>query len=180
MTDYNQILDVGDYQNGLVNTIVEISKGSSNKIEWKRDEGIFKIDRVEPVIFAKPANYGFIPKTLDEDGDELDTLIVTDESIPTGVWVEMKIIGVLNFEDGGDMDHKIIGVVADDRQTNDAVTSLDNLTPGLKNQIEHHFAHYKDLKKPGTTKVLGWGDIAAAKQIIEASINRYQQHNSQS
>jgi inorganic pyrophosphatase len=50
----------------------------------------------------------------------------------------------------------------------------------LKNQIEHHFAHYKDLKKPGTTKVLGWGDIAAAKQIIEASINRYQQHNSQS
>ena len=95
MTDYNQILDVGDYQNGLVNTIVEISKGSSNKIEWKRDEGIFKIDRVEPVIFAKPANYGFIPKTLDEDGDELDTLIVTDESIPTGVWVEMAGIWII-------------------------------------------------------------------------------------
>jgi inorganic pyrophosphatase len=175
MTDYNQILGVGDYQNGLVNTIVEISKGSSNKIEWQRDKGIFKIDRVEPFIFAKPANYGFIPATLDEDGDELDSLIITDQPIPTGVWVEMKIIGVLNFEDDGDNDHKVIGVVADDRNTGDAVSSLNDLTPALKNQIEHHFSHYKDLKKPGSTKVLGWGDAEAAKLIIKESIERYQQ-----
>lgn len=175
MADYNQLIEVGDYKNGLVNTIVEIPKGSSNKIEWQRDKGVFKIDRVEPLIFAKPANYGFIPKTLDEDGDELDTLIITAEPIPTGVLVEMRVIGVLNFEDDGDMDYKVIGVVADDRNTADAINSLDDLTPGLKNQIEHHFSHYKDLKKPGTTKVLGWGDAEAAKQVIEASINRYQQ-----
>jgi inorganic pyrophosphatase len=175
MADFNQILEVGDYQNGLVNTVIEIPKGSSNKIEWQKDKAVFKLDRVEPLIFAKPANYGFIPKTLDEDGDELDTLIVSEEPIPTGVWVEMKVIGVLNFEDDGDMDHKIIGVVADDRQTADAIASLDDLTPGFKRQIEHHFSHYKDLKKPGTTKVMGWGDIEAAKQIIGASIGRYNQ-----
>ena len=174
MADFNKILQPGDFQNGLVNTVVEIPKGSANKIEWQRDKRIFKIDRVEPTIFAKPANYGFIPGTLDEDGDELDSLVVTDEPISTGVWVEMRVIGVLNFEDDGENDHKIIGVVADDRQTGDAVNSLNDLTSGFKNQIEHHFSHYKDLKKPGSTKVLGWGDVEAAKKIIEESIKRFQ------
>src|ERR1017187_6284537 len=101
MPDFNKVLTPGDYQNGLVNTVVEIPKGSSMKIEWDRQRAAFVLDRVEPTIFAKPVNYGFIPQTIDEDGDELDTLVVTDESIPTGVWLSAKIIGLLNFEDDG-------------------------------------------------------------------------------
>src|SRR5665213_3298488 len=110
MPDFNKTLTPGDYQNGLVNTVVEIPKGSTMKIEWKRENATFVLDRVEPTIFAKPVNYGFIPQTLDEDGDELDTLIVCAEPIPTGVWLETKIVGVMNFEDDGDMDHKIVVV----------------------------------------------------------------------
>jgi inorganic pyrophosphatase len=173
MADFNQVLDPGDYQNGTVNTVVEISKGSTLKIEWDRKRAVFMIDRVEPSIFAKPCNYGFIPQTLDEDGDELDTLVVTEEPIPSGVWLETRVIGVLNFEDDGDADHKIVVVPADDRQTGDSVKSLDDLGERWKQQIEHHFTHYKDLKKPGSTKVLGWGDVEAAKAIIKESIDRY-------
>lgn len=173
MADFNQVLTSGDYQGGIVNTVVEIPQGSMLKVEWDRKRAAFMLDRVEPAIFAKPCNYGFIPQTLDEDGDELDTLIVTAEPLPTGIWLEAKIIGVLNFEDDGEADHKIVVVPADDRNTGDSITSLDDLGERWKQQIEHHFTHYKDLKKPGSTKVLGWGDIKAAKTIIQESIDRY-------
>jgi inorganic pyrophosphatase len=173
MADFNQVLETGDYQNGVVNTVVEISKGSMMKIEWDRKRAAFMLDRVEPAIFAKPCNYGFIPQTLDEDGDELDTLIVTDEPLPTGVWLEAKVIGVLNFIDDGEADHKVVVVPADDRNTGNRINSLDDLGERWKQQIEHHFSHYKDLKKPGSTVVEGWGDIEAAKAIIKESIDRY-------
>ena len=173
MADFNQVLTPGDYQNGVVNTVVEIPQGSTLKIEWDRKNAVFMLDRVEPQIFAKPVSYGFIPQTLDEDGDELDTLVVCAEPIPTGVWFEAKIIGILNFEDDGEADHKVVLVPADDRNTGDSINSLDDLGERWKQQIEHHFTHYKDLKKPGSTKVLGWGDIEAAKAIIAESIERY-------
>ena len=168
MTDYNKILTTGDVDGGIIVTVVEIPKGSMLKAEYNRKLAVFELDRVEPGIFAKPTNYGFIPQTIDEDGDELDTLIITEEPLPMGLVVsQARVVGVLNFEDGGEMDHKIVVVPADDRHTGDSIKSLNDLPTGLKNQIEHHFNHYKDLKKPGTTKVLGWGDAADAKKVIK-------------
>lgn len=174
MADFNLVLDAGDYQNGAVNTVIEIPMGSNMKIEWDRKHAAFMLDRVEPKIFAKPINYGFIPQTIDEDGDELDTLVVTDDPIGTGVWLKATVVGILNFEDDGEMDYKVIVVPADDRNTGDSITSLDDLGERWKQKIEHHFSHYKDLKKPGSTKVLGWGDAEAAKKIIAECAARYQ------
>ncbi len=175
MPDFNQVLDPGDYQNGTLNTVVEIPEGSFLKIEWDRKRAAFMLDRVEPAIFAKPVSYGFIPQTLDGDGDELDTLIVCDEPLPTGIWLEAKIVGIMNFEDDGDIDHKVVVVPADDRNTGDSINTLDDLGERWKQKIENHFNHYKDLKKPGLTKVTGWGDAEAAKQVIAESIERYKQ-----
>lgn len=173
MADFNQVLDAGDVDGGVINTVIEIPKWSTLKIEWNRKLAVFELDRVEPSIFAKPTNYGFIPQTLDEDGDELDTLVLTNDPIPTGVYLKAKVIGVLNFEDDGEMDHKVICVPDDDRNTDDAITSMDDLHDRWKQKIEHHFTHYKDLKKPGSTKVLGWGDAEAAKQIIKECVAAY-------
>jgi inorganic pyrophosphatase len=176
VSDFNQVLETGDYQSGTVNTVVEIPQGSFLKIEWDRKRAAFMLDRVEPAIYAKPVNYGFIPQTLDEDGDELDTLVVCAEPIPTGVWLEAKIIGIMIFEDDGEADHKVVVVPADDRNTGDSINSLDDLGERWIQQITEHFTHYKDLKKPGSTKVLGWGDIDEAKKIIAESVERYQKH----
>jgi len=173
MPDFNKVLTPGDIDNGLLNTVVEIPEGSSLKVEWDRKRAAFMLDRVEPSIFAKPCNYGFIPGTLDEDGDELDTLIVCGEPLPTGIWLEAKIIGIMNFEDDGEMDHKVVCVPADDRNTGDRLNSLDDLGERWKQKIEHHFTHYKDLKKPGSTKVLGWGNTEAAQKIIKECISAY-------
>ena len=173
MPDFNKVLEPGDYQNGKVNTVVEIPKGSTMKIEWDRQRATFILDRVEPSIFPKPSNYGFIPQTLDEDGDELDTLIVTEKSLSTGVWLEARIVGIFNFKDQGEIDHKVVVVPLDDRHTDNKIQGLDDLGSRWKEQVEHHFAHYKDLYKPGSTEVLGWGDIEEAKKVVEESIARY-------
>src|SRR3989344_8308330 len=154
MTDFNKVLDAGDVAGGIINTVIEIPKWSTLKIEWNRKLAIFELDRVEPDIFAKPCNYGFIPQTLDEDGDELDTLIVCKEPLPNGIWLEAKIVGVMNFEDYGEMDHKIVVVPSDDRNSGDAINTLDDLGDRWMEKVEHHFTHYKDLKKPESTRVL--------------------------
>ena len=173
MPDFNNVLTPGDIDDGRINAVIEIPQGSHLKIEYDRKRACFMIDRVEPSIYAKPVNYGFIPATKDDDGDELDVLVVTSEPIPTGVWLECKYVGVLKFEDDGEGDHKIIAVPADDRDSGDSINSLSDLGERWQQKIAEHFSHYKDLKKPGTTKVLGWGDAAEAKQVIEESIQRY-------
>lgn len=174
MTDYNKLYTPGDLDNFKINTVVEISEKSILKIEYNRDKGTFELDRVEPAIFAKPSNYGFIPGTLDDDGDELDTLLVTPEPIPTGVVVEAKILGVLNFEDGGEKDHKVICVPATDYDNGERIQSLDDLGQAWKDKIEYHFSTYKDLRKRGTTKVLGFGDAVDAVDVIKDCIKRYE------
>lgn len=173
MPDFNKVLVPGDIDGGMVNTVVEIPEGSRLKIEWDRERASFMLDRVEPRIFAKPCNYGFIPGTLDQDGDELDTLVICPESLPTGIWLEAKIIGVMKFEDDGEVDDKIVCVPADNRDDDNAIQSLSDVGR-IVEQFEHHFSHYKDLKKPGSTKVLGWGDVAEAQQIIHECIERYE------
>ena len=173
MADFNQILTPGDVENGVINVVIEIPQGSSHKIEWNRDLAVMQLDRVEPAIFAKPTNYGFIPQTLDEDGDELDALIITDEPLPTGIFLEARVIGVMKFEDDGEVDDKVVVVPADDRHTGNAIQALSDLPQQLINQIEFHFNHYKDLKKPGTTIVKSWGDADEAKVVIEESIERW-------
>ena len=174
MADFNQVFDAGDYQGGTINVVIEIPTGSSHKIEWDRQLGVMKLDRVEPRIFAKPTNYGFIPQTLDEDGDELDVLLITDEPLTTGLVVEAKIIGVMKFVDDIEVDDKIVAVPADDRNTGNSINSIDDLPEQLIKQIEHHFSHYKDLKKPGSTVVKGFEGIEEAKQAVADAIVRWQ------
>lgn len=173
MTDFNKILDAGTIDDGIVNVVVEIPMGSKLKVEWNRKLAVFELDRVEPGIFAKPCNYGFIPQTLDEDGDELDVLLICDEPVSTGVVLQAKIIGIMNFEDDNEMDHKVVVVPADDRHTGNTINSLQDLPEQWIKQVEHHFNHYKDLKKPGSTKVLGWGTIEDAKTTIRECQKRW-------
>ena len=175
MADFNQILNAGDVENGVINVVVEIPAGSNHKIEWDRKLGTMKLDRVEPIIFAKPTNYGFIPQTLDEDGDELDALIITDQPLTTGIFLQARIIGVMKFVDDGEVDDKVVVVPADDRNNGNAIQTLADLPPQLIKQIEFHFNHYKDLKKSGTTKVTHWGNIDEAKKVIRESQHRWQQ-----
>lgn len=173
MADFNKVLTPGDYEKGELNVVIEIPTGSNHKIEWDREHACFMLDRVEPIAFAKPCNYGFIPQTIDEDGDELDALVITDQPLTTGIWLKTRILGVMKFVDGGEVDDKIIVVPEDDRNNGDKYQTLEDLPKQLIEQIRFHFNHYKDLKKPGTTEVKEFADVKTAKKVIAASIDRY-------
>ena len=173
MGDFNEVLTPGNVEEGFINVVNEIPCGYNHKIEWDREKKLFKLDRDEPIVFAKPTNYGFIPQTLDEDGDELDVLLLTDKPLGTGVYLEAKIIGVMKFVDDGEVDDKIVAVPADDRNNGNSINSLEDIPSQLIKQIEFHFNHYKDMKKPGTTKVESWGDIEEAKKVVKDAISRW-------
>lgn len=173
MADFNKVLNPGDYENGEINVVVEIPTGSNQKIEWDRENACFMLDRIEPMTFAKPTNYGFIPQTLDEDGDELDVLLVTDQPLTTGIYTKARILGVMKFVDDGEVDDKIIAVVADNRDNGDAIQTLEDLPKRFIEQINFHFNHYKDLKKPGTTEVKEFAGLDEAKKVIADAIKRW-------
>ena len=142
MADFNKILEPGDYQNNKVNVVIEIPTGSNHKIEWDREHACFMLDRIEPIAFAKPCNYGFIPQTLDEDGDELDVLMITDQPLTTGIWMKARVLGVMKFVDDGEVDDKIICVPEDDRNNGDHYQMLEDLPERLIEQIEKGEAFY--------------------------------------
>ena len=89
--------------------------------------------------------------------------------------MKAKILGLMKFVDDGEVDDKIICVPEDDRNNGDCYKTLEDLPKRTLEQIEFHFNHYKDLKKPGTTKVQKFGDIKEAKQVIKDSIARYEE-----
>lgn len=166
----------GDDAPKVVNVIIEIQKGSRNKIEVDKKTGRLFLDRVNGTYLGYPTDYGYIPDTLCEDGDPLDALLVIDESVPHGVVVPSRAVGVLYFEDDGEMDEKLICVPADDI-SKDHIKTLDDLGEAFKKNIEHFYTHYKDWKKDwkGVSAVLkGWGGPEDAIKVIETSIKRAQ------
>lgn len=170
MVDYNQILTPGDVEGGMINVVVEIPVGSIQKIEWNRVSQKMEIDRQEPAPFPEPTNYGFIPQTIGGDGDQLDALIVSETVFPTGATLKSKIIGVMMFNDEGEVDDKVIVVPVENLSTGAVINSQIDLPQQKIDQITYYFNHYKDNKQPNSTVVEGWGDATEAKRIIGKSI----------
>ena len=97
----------------------------------------------------------------------------TVQPLTSGIYTEAKVLGVMKFEDDGEVDDKIIAVAADDRNNGDAYQTLEDLPKRTIEQIEFHFNHYKDLKKPGTTHVKGFFGVDEAKTVIKEAIERW-------
>ncbi len=158
----------------ILNSIVEVSAGSINKYEIITESGQLKLDRVGYSTLAYPFTYGAIPMTWDEDGDPLDVEIVgVTEPLVSGSVAEVRIIGIMKFEDGGEIDDKIIAVLADDKRM-DHIVSYKDLGEHWEKETQHYWEYYKHLKKPGTCKVLGFFDTAEAVKIIKECEERYQ------
>ena len=155
-----------DSSNKVINTIVELNSNTINKYELITETGHLKLDRVGYSSLAYPFAYGCIPRTWDEDGDPLDVEIVsvTEPLIPGSI-VEARIIGVMKFDDGGEVDDKIIAVLADDKRI-DHISSYEDLGEHWLKETKYYWEHYKDLKKPGTCTVNGFFGIEEAIKAV--------------
>ena len=160
-------------QKTIVNTIVELNSNTINKYELITETGHLKLDRVGYSSLAYPFAYGCIPRTWDEDGDPLDIEIVsvTEPLIPGSI-VEARVIGVMKFDDGGEVDDKVIAVLSDDKRV-DHIKTFNDLGEHWLKETKYYWEHYKDLKKPGTCKVNGFFGLVDAIKTIEECEDRY-------
>ena len=165
----------GDDAPNVVNVIIEIRKGNVNKYELDKKTGRIFLDRVNGTAsLGYPSDYGYVPDTLCEDGDPLDAMLIIDESVPQGVVVPARVIGVLRMVDDGEGDEKLV-CVANDDVTKTHIKHVDDLGDNFKPMVEHFYKQYKAWKKnwQGTpVEFNGWGGSDDAKKIIEDSIKR--------
>ena len=164
-------LSPGAHAPEMVTAIVEIPSGSRNKYELDKESGLLRLDRVLYSAVHYPGDYGFIPRTLHEDGDPLDILIAIDEPTFPGCQVDVRPIGVLRMLDRGEPDDKIIAVGANDPRRGEYFDIADLPQHFLK-EVEHFFSIYKDLEGK-RVEILGWGKSSDALRVVEESIVRY-------
>ena len=164
-------LPAGPHPPDEVTAIIEIPSGSRNKYELDKDTGLFRLDRVLYSAVHYPGDYGFIPRTLSEDGDPCDVLVLIREPTFTGCEIRARPIGMLRMVDRGEPDEKILAVPAQDPFQNEFFDIADIPQHQLK-EIEHFFLIYKDLEGK-RTQMEGWRKSDVAMAAISAAMRRY-------
>ena len=154
--------------------IIEVPEGSKNKYELDKDSGLFRLDRVLYSAVHYPGDYGLIPRTLHEDNDPLDVLVMIKEPTFTGCLIDVRPVGVLTMLDKGEPDDKILAVPCDDPAHGEYFDIAD-LPQHTLREIEHFFQIYKDLEGK-RVEILGWEKSEVAMRVIEESIVRYAEH----
>ena len=163
-------LPVGDPA-GCFQTLVEVPKGGTLKYELDKESGLLRLDRVLYSAVLYPANYGFLPRTLGDDGDPLDVLVLMNEGVQPLSIVRARAIGMLPMRDEDRGDEKIIAVCCDDPELT-GIDDLAQLRPHTLRQIERFFLDYKTLENK-TVEVSGYQDREAAVRVVREAVERY-------
>ena len=158
-----------------INVAIEIPANSNPiKYEIDKDSHALFVDRFMATPMFYPANYGYIPQTLSEDGDPLDVLVVTPYPVAPGSVIRSRPVGILKMSDEAGVDAKLIAVPHSKlTPLYDEVKEYSDLPQLLISQIEHFFENYKDLEPGKWVKVDGWDSAEAARKEIQASEERY-------
>lgn len=155
----------------IVNAVVEVPYGCTNKYEYDKTLQLFRLDRPLYASVHYPGEYGFIPSTLSADGDALDIIIlVTDATFP-GCLLEARAVGVLKMIDQGVPDQKLLAV-AKASPTHAEIHSHTGLASHILREIEHFFSIYKELEGKHT-EVKGWKGVADARRLIQEGHRRF-------
>jgi inorganic pyrophosphatase len=157
-----------------INVIIEVSVGGEPiKYEMDKAAGTLVVDRFLYTPMRYPGNYGFVPHTLSEDGDPIDVLVCNTRTIVPGAVINCRPIGVLVMEDEGGGDEKVLAVPTKKvTQRYEKIRNHNDLPEISLKQIEHFFAHYKDLEPGKWAKIHHWGDAAEAERLINDAIQR--------
>lgn len=157
-----------------INVIIEIPYGSNIKYEVDKDSGLVVVDRVMYGAMFYPANYGFVPQTLADDGDPADVLVLNTYPLQAGSMIASRLIGVLIMEDESGMDEKLIAVpVSKIDPSFEKIQSLEDLPKITLDRIKNFFETYKSLEPNKWVKVKDFKDKAAATAILDKAIKAY-------
>lgn len=155
----------------IVDAFIEIPKGSSNKYEYDEERQVFVLDRALYSPMFYPAEYGYIPNTLAEDGDPIDIMVLMANPTFPGCMIRSRVIGMFLMEDEKGKDEKIIAVPLGDPRY-EGIRTIDDMGVHLKKEIEHFFSEYKQLEGKEVC-VKGWANVEEAKIAIEEARKNY-------
>ena len=158
-------------KNNVLPIIVEIPKGSGHKYEYDLKTGRIVLDRVLYGANFYPGVYGFIENTLDWDGDPLDVISLSTYPTIPGCQINVRILGTINMIDNGEIDTKLMAVMADDPRFNH-IQTLEDVPLAIRNEIETFFLQYKTLQKK-EVKINGWSGLDQALKEIKECQERY-------
>ena len=164
--------------NRVIDVVVEIPRGSRNKYEYDHEQHVLRLDRRLFSATVYPADYGFIPETLGEDGDPLDALVLLEEPTFPGCHVRARVVGVFWMSDEKGPDAKLLCVPGHDPRWAE-IEDLDDLRtrqPMLLEEIEHFFEVYKKLEPGKDTETRGWEGADAAVREVDAARARFTEH----
>lgn len=169
-------LTAGDKAPEEFNVVIEIAAyGPPVKYEVDKSSGLLTVDRFMNVSMSYPANYGYVPHTLYDDGDPVDVLVLTPHPIVAGAVVKCRAVAVLDTEDESGMDAKILAVPTDkvSNKYYEHLRDLADVPKRMQDEMRHFYEHYKDLEPGKWVKISGWRDAAAARAEIDKSIKAY-------
>lgn len=157
-----------------INAVIEIPYGSNVKYEVDKNSGAVVVDRVLYSAVFYPANYGFVPNTLADDGDPADILVINEYPLQAGSVIPCRLIGVLVMEDEAGMDEKLLAVpISKIDPRFDNIESIDDLPKATLNRIKNFFETYKLLEPNKWVKVKGFKDLKTATEILDKAIKNY-------
>jgi inorganic pyrophosphatase len=167
-------ISYGDKAPEEVNVVIEVPIGGEPiKYEMDKASGALFVDRFLYTSMRYPGNYGFIPNTLSDDGDPCDVVVANTRAIIPGAVMKCRIVGVLLMEDEHGGDEKLIAVPIDKlTQRYAKIANHTDLPEITLKQIEHFFAHYKDLEPNKWVRIVRWGDAAEARKLVSEGIER--------
>lgn len=158
-----------------VNVVIEVPVGGEPiKYEMDKSSAALFVDRFLYTSMRYPGNYGFVPNTLSDDGDAIDVLVASTRAITPGAVINCRPIGVLIMKDEAGQDEKVIAVPSSKLTLRyEEIENVSDLPKITLDQIEHFFAHYKDLESDKWVQLDRWGDAAEARDLISQAMSAY-------
>ncbi|MHA1736504.1 MAG: inorganic diphosphatase [Candidatus Thorarchaeota archaeon] len=173
MTNYLHDIPPGPNPPEEINVVIEVTRASKNKYEYDTRFNVFRLDRV--LYTFAPFDYGFIPQTLDHDGDPLDVVLFINQPTFTSCLVHARPIGIMEMDDNGRIDDKIIAVSVKDPYYRD-VRSLIDVPRSLMEELKHFYATYK-IQEGGHTEVRKFRELKDAYETINRCIEDFKKAN---
>lgn len=162
-----------------IDMLVEIPNNSFVKYEFDKQDKFIRVDRVLHTCMAYPGNYGYIEKTLADDGDPIDVLLISDYKLYPLSKIRIRLVGVLLMEDEKGRDEKLLAVP---HETVDPsykeITDINDVSKHILRKIKHFFEHYKDTEPDKFVKVKDFADKTKAIELYEKSCENYLEENS--
>jgi inorganic pyrophosphatase len=165
---------IGDEAPEEFTALIEIPKGSRVKYELDKESGLLKVDRILYSAVIYPANYGFIPRTLGDDDDPLDVLVLMQEPVQPLSLLRARPIGMMHMVDEGESDEKIICVHLDDPEYR-SYEHHSELPEHRLSELRRFFQDYKVLEGK-EVDVGDFSDPQEAKGAVRHAVRLYEEH----